>query len=77
MYFVKTHNWSKRVWTKRLLDLSLRLGVRRGDRYSNEDGKFTLETKSAVRAWSVWIIFHSAQAIFWWVDIYSSAREID
>jgi len=56
-YTVKTRNFHCRKWVKSLLDLSHRYGVQRGDSYTDGDGKYILETSSAVKAWSIWAYF--------------------
>jgi len=57
MYDVKTRNWHCRKWVKRLLDLSHKWGVVRGDSYQDGDGKYILSTNNMALAWATWAYF--------------------
>lgn len=56
-YFVKTRNWHCNRIVKGFLDLSHLVGVQRGDSYSDNDGKYYLETDSRALALAVWRYF--------------------
>jgi len=57
MYSVKTRNWRRQRWVKRLLDISHLAGVGRGDSYTDGDGKYIMETTNVITAWTVWLYF--------------------
>lgn len=57
MYRVKTRNWNCSRTVKSYLDLTLKLGVYRGDNYEDGDGKYCFETKNALQAWGIWLYF--------------------
>lgn len=40
MRYIKTRNWSCNKWSFRALQITHLLGVRRGDSYTDGDGKF-------------------------------------
>lgn len=56
-YYVKTRNWKCNRIVKGFLDLSHLVGVRRGDSYTDGDGKYFLETDSRALAVAVWAYF--------------------
>lgn len=56
-YFVKTRNWHCNRKVKKLLDISLKFGAYRGDSYTDGDGKYCLDTDSALKAWAVWLYY--------------------
>lgn len=57
MYEVKTRNWKMQRWVQHLLHFSERFGVRRGDSYTDGDGKYILRTPSRISAWGMWVYF--------------------
>jgi hypothetical protein len=56
-YAVKTRNWHCKKWVKFLLDFSEFFGASRCDNYEDGDGKYWIETSSAVKAWGLWLYF--------------------
>ena len=57
MYYVKTRNWHCKKRVFKLLSISRKWGVVRGDSYDDGDGKFILETTDSVIAWLTWCYF--------------------
>ena len=56
-YFVKTRNWHCNKWIKPFLDVSKTWGIKRGDSYTDGDGKYILETNSYLKAFVTWLYF--------------------
>lgn len=56
-YFVKTRNWHCKKWVFDLLTKTEKFGVVRGDQYTDNDGKFCLETNNIFKAVSIFLYF--------------------
>ena len=56
-YFVKTRNWHGKKNIFKLLCLSHKWGVQRGDSYTDGDGKFCLETTNLFKAFLTLLYF--------------------
>ena len=57
MYFIKTRNWYCNRTVFDLLNVTEKVGVVRGDLYTDGDGKFILETRNELKAWAIWLYF--------------------
>lgn len=59
-YFVKTRNWHRRQSVHEMLSLSHSWGVKRGDEYTDGDGKFYIETALPL-ALMTWLYFKALE----------------
>jgi len=56
-YFVKTRNWHCNKTVFKLLSITQKFGVYRGDSYTDGDGKFCLDTTNGFKAVLIWSYF--------------------
>ena len=77
-YTVKTRNWYGRRIVLAMLSITQILGVQRCDSYADGDGKFYLETRSAFKAWAIWVYFMFLSPVSGgWTYIVRPSRHIE